>query len=226
MKKSNKILLGGFLVAVLLLSALHITLWAKYQNGNYVAYQPEDELASMVMQSFPHVKFVSVRNVPGLAVHFSDSAQIEEGMGKELRYTQRGDTLEISATDSLGQQNFYGEVAMRLPRNASLHAFKSTVSFTDNKGTGGGNPVVFLDQSRARFYSTRIDLLRIHAVNKSSIELADAQISNLQLQLQNSSLEDGEGQIGELSISTDSLSRIGLQAKHFSKAKLNAPAHD
>jgi hypothetical protein len=226
MKRSNKILLGGFLVAVLLLSALHISLWAKYRSGDYVAYQPEDELASMVMQSFPHVKFVSLRHVPSANVHFGDSAQIEERTGNDLRYTQRGDTLVVSATDSLRQGNFIGEVAMRLPKNASVHAFKSSVSFTDAKGAQGGNPVLFLDESSARFYNTRLDLLNIRATNKSSVELAGAQIASLQLQLQNSSLEDAEGNIGQLSISTDSLSRIALQAKHFSKAKLNTPAHE
>ena len=226
MKKSNKILLGGFLIAVLLLSALHISLWAKYKSGDYVAYQPEDELASMVMQSFPHVKFVSLRHVPNLNVRFSDSTQVEEGRGDELRYTQKGDTLVISAKDSLGQNQYSGELAMRLPRNASVHAFKSSVSFTGAKGGQGGSPVLFLDQSSARFYGTTLEFLSIHATNQSRVELAGAQIASLQLQLQNSSLEDAEGNIGQLLINTDSLSRIALQAKHFSKAKLNTPAHE
>lgn len=226
MKRSNKILLGGFLIAVLLLSALHFSLWAKYKKGDYVAYQPEDELASMVMQSFPHVKFVSLRHVPNLNVRFSDSAEVEEGRGDELRYTQNGDTLVISAKDSVGQGQNSGELAMRLPRNASVHAFKSSVSFTDGKGAQGGNPVLFLDQSSARFYGTTLDFLSIHAVNRSSVEFAGAQIAHLQLQLQNSALEDTEGNIGQLSISTDSLSRVALQAKHFSKAKSNTPAHE
>ena len=37
MKRSNKILLGGFLTAVLLLTAVHIGLFAKYKNGAFTA---------------------------------------------------------------------------------------------------------------------------------------------------------------------------------------------
>jgi hypothetical protein len=226
MKKSNKLLFGGFLFAVLLLSTLHLSLWAKYRSGDYVAYHPEDDLQSMVMQSFPHVKFVSVRHVGNLEVRFSDSAGVEKLEHDAIRYSQRGDTLLISGSDSVGGRKYYGAVGMRLPRNASLQAFKSAIYFTGGKGAQIGSPVLFLDESTARFDVARLGGLSITAINKSSVELAGAEIDSLQLQLQNSSLEDTNGNVGQLSISTDSLSRIALQAKHFSKVKTSPPAHE
>ena len=38
MKKSNKLLWGGFLTVLLMIAGIHIALYAKYKNGNYTIY--------------------------------------------------------------------------------------------------------------------------------------------------------------------------------------------
>src|SRR5829696_7722228 len=100
MKKSNKLLLAGFLAVVLLISAIHITLYAKYKAGDYTIYNPEDDLTAQSMQSFPNILFVSVQNVPLGNVKYHDVAQVEKGEEDDIQYVRKGDTLVITGKDN------------------------------------------------------------------------------------------------------------------------------
>jgi len=229
MKKSNKILLGGFVAALLLLTAVHLTLYAKYRSGDYTTYNP-DELQSMVMQSFPHVKFVSVRNVEQATVSFGDSVQVRKSDDETFTYVQRGDTLHISGIDSLNRQRSWSEVILNLPRNAAVQAYNSTLSFTDRKGALKNDAFVYLEKSKAHFFSgdepLRLGTLKLIATRNSGITFDNTSIDDLHVSLSDSELEDRKGSISQLTISTDSLSRIALQAKHFSKAKSDTTHHE
>lgn len=222
MKNSNKLLLGGFLTVILLISAIHITLYAKYRSGDYTIYN--DDLQSMVMQSFPHVKFVSISNVANVAVRFSDSMKVEKLEGNEIRYTQRGDTLHIAATDTSAQNRYWDEVTINIPPNATLYAFNTMLTFKSIKKGEANNSIIYLDKSEAVFSSTnepmKLASVNVTAVNNSRVTFGKTVINNLQVRLLNSSIETDEAIIDQLSIKTDSLSRLSLNAKHFSKAKL------
>src|SRR5689334_21691636 len=98
MKKSNKLLLGGFLMVMLFIIGIHIALYAKYKSGDYSlvpAYHPE-KMEETEMQQFQDVRIVRLRNVFFATVYFGDSAAVEKGKEGLIRYEQRGDSLFIT----------------------------------------------------------------------------------------------------------------------------------
>jgi hypothetical protein len=226
MKKSNKLLLGGFLAVVLLISAIHITLFAKYKAGNYTIYNETEVLAPNAMQSFPNILFVSVQNVPAATVTFTDVAQVEKSEEEELlQFVQKGDTLLIAPKKGVHENAFKYPITLELPANVTLTLTNSSVSFVAGKNTGEKNPVIHLQKAKAFFSGTESPLrfgnVKLIASNGSTATFqGNTQITNFEVQLSNSSLEYGEGDFGQLSIVTDSVSRLSLQSKHLLKATI------
>jgi hypothetical protein len=225
MKKSNKILLAGFLGLLLLVSAIHISLYAKYKSGDYTIYQEEDNRLSQSMQAFPNILFVSVRNVQHATVRFDDVAQGETTDAGNIQYVQRGDTLLISSKDSTNDQGFVVPVSFHVPHNATLSLFNSALTFQTGKKIAGINPVIYLDNSRAVFSDNenpiQLGNVRLFASNSSvALFRENTQVNQLDVQLANSVFEYGDGKVGQLTIATDSLSHISLPAKHLINATI------
>ncbi len=213
----------------MLITAIHVTLYAKYKAGNYTIYHAEDDLERQSMQTFPNILFMSVRNVPDATVKFSDEAGVETGEEAGIVYVRRGDTLLITGRDSANQRGTGYPVAFNLPYNAALSVFNSSLSFKRGKKMAESNPVIYLQKSNALFGGTENPLqfgfMKVVASDASAITFhGNTQISNLEVQLSASSLEYGEGDFGQLSIVTDSVSRISLQSKHLLKANIKTIA--
>ena len=225
MKKSNKLLLGGFLTLLVFITAIHITLYAKYKAGNFIVYNPEDDLARQSMQSFPNILFVSVRNVSGATVRFSDVAQVEKSEAEDLQYVQKGDTLIISSKDSAYNGDSGHSVEFHLPYRATFSVFNSSLLFEAGKSTAQDSTVIYLRKSVAIFHGERSPLqfgrLRVVASEKSLVLFrGKSEASYLDVQLSNSALESKEGNFGKLSIATDSSSRLSLPAKQLLRANI------
>jgi hypothetical protein len=223
MKKSNKLLLGGFMTLVLLITAIHVTLYAKYRAGSYTVYNAEEDELPLSRQQFPNILFVSVQNVPVANVRFSDVAQVDKDKDDGLQYVQKGDTLQI--TGKANEENMGRHAAFYLPYNATLSFINSSVSFEGGKKTAQSNPLIYLQNARAIFPGEpgpiQFGHLRIVASDNSMVLIqGNTQADHLDVQLSNSVIETGEGNFGQLSILTDSLSRISLPAKQLLKANI------
>jgi hypothetical protein len=228
MKKSNILLLVGFLTIVVLISAIHITLYAKYKAGNYTIYNAEEDLTLGSMQTFPNIAFVSVRNVPSASVKYTDVAQVEKGAEEAIQYVRRGDTLVISSRDSANREHI-GHQVLYLPSTATLSIFNSSLFFAPGKKNAEINQVIHLKKSNVHFSGTenlfQLGHLKIVATDSSAASFqGNTQINQLEVQLSNSSIEYGNGDFDQLSIVTDSLSRISLQSKHLLKANIKTIA--
>jgi hypothetical protein len=162
MKKSNKLLLGGFLTVILMITGIHIALYAKYKNGDYTIYHPEDRRKDKSedhrMQTFPNASFVVLRNVGGATIQFGEMAAVEKGKEDLIQYIQKGDSLIFTGPYDDIQPEFRHNVHLTLPENATLFVVNSFIYF--------------------------------------------------------------QGDAGQLSIVTDSVSRLSLQSKHLLKAKI------
>jgi hypothetical protein len=229
MKKSNKLLLGGFLAGLLLISAIHFTLYAKYKAGDFTIYNAADDLTLPAMQTFPNILFVSVRDVPDATVTFSDVAQVPKGEAGNIQYVQQGDTLLVTANDKDNPEEPRYPVRFNLPYNATMSVLNSSLSFKTGKKTVENNPVFYLQKSSVIFSGAETPLqlghVKVVASDSSSVEFyGKTQINNFDVQLSNSSLEYGKGEFGQLSIITDSISHISLQSKHLLKANIKTIA--
>ncbi len=221
MKKSNKILLGGILTVILIITGIHIALFAKYQTGDYTIYQPEDILPSM--DQYPGVSFVTLHNVNG-EVQFGDIASVQKNRENSIECKQVGDTLVITGRE--GRQLYgKGSFNFTLPPNVTLKAFNSSIYFKTGKENSATNPVIHLHKSVFIFNEyrqpIRLSLVKLYASDSSLASFNDhTQIDQLEVQLNNSRLEYHDGDPGQLSIMTDSLSRLSLLSKHLLKAKI------
>jgi hypothetical protein len=225
MKKSNKLLLGGLLTLIFLIAGIHIALYAKYKNGNYTIYNPEEKLGQHPAQSFPGVSFVTIRDIRGANIQFGDIAEVEKGKEDLAQYVQKGDSLIITGNDAGDLLNGSRRLNLILPNNVTLSAFDSFITFEKSKKSGEINPVIYLENSHALFLETKKPLLLGHVKliasrNSMAAFHGQTQVNQLDVQLSNSALEYNEGDAGQLSIVTDSVSRISLQSKNLLKAKI------
>ncbi|RYZ62970.1 MAG: hypothetical protein EOO14_00575 [Chitinophagaceae bacterium] len=227
MKKSNKILLGGFLTLLLIFAAIHIALYAKYKAGDYTAYNAEDDLARLSMQQFPNIIFVSVHNVPGATIKFSEVAQVEKEAKGDLAYARKGDTLQITGT--AGQNGSRRNATIYLPYNSTLSLHNSILYFTENKKAPQNSPVIYLQKSQVIFPDRQnpvtLSHLKLFASDSSLVFFGDnTEVAQLDLRLSNSSFEAAKSNFGQLSIVTDSLSQIALPTKQLLKATISTTA--
>jgi hypothetical protein len=231
MKKSNKLLLGGFLTVILMIAGIHIALFAKYKNGNYTIYHPEDKRAGDRMQSFPGVSFVIVRNVGGATIQFGTRAEVEKGKEDVIQYVQKGDSLIINGHYFIDHPDQRRPLNITLPSNATLSAVNSFLYLEKSESGSKNNPVISLQKSHAVFLKAatpfQLGHVKVEASDSSIVSFhRNAQVDHLEVNLSNSALEYNEGELGELSIVTDSLSRLSLQSKHLLKAKITTTANN
>lgn len=223
MKNSNKLLLGGFLLVVGLIATIHISLYAKYKAGNYTAYDPDAYLPAGPLQTFPGVLVVELRDVPSATVQFSDQTQVQKVDGQEVNVVQKGDTLLISSKDSADRSGFDENVNLRLPNNATLLAYGSSVVLTTARNKAPANSSFYLQRSSLRVTGrgAGLERLNVTASDESTVSFPDSTaIGRLDVQLSNSSIRYSEGNIGNLFITTDTLSRISIPSKHLLKATI------
>lgn len=224
MKKSNKLLVGGFLTLVLVIATMHIAIYAKYKNGNYTISDREDRLAD-IMQTFPNVSNVTVRNVHGVIVRFSETAAVEKRKEGDIHYIQKGDSLIITGQDYGDQFDGRRVLNITIPVNGTLSAFHSLLYFEKGKQTLDSNSVIYLQQSHMLFLDRnnplRFNHIKVIASDSSVAAFhGDIIVNDLNVHLSNSAIEYNAGDAGNLSILTDSVSRISLQSKLLLKAKI------
>jgi hypothetical protein len=224
MKMSNKILLGGFLFLILLITGIHITLYAKYKNGYYTDYPQEGKEQQLPVQSFPNISTVTIRN-SNAVIEFGQEASIEKGKDDLIAYEQKGDSLVITGRNESAWSENKARVKLIIPYTATVSTVNSSITFENPGENADLNPTVFLTNSNAVFASSgtlfRLGHVTVNAVDRSIIEFrGNAAVSQLEAQLNKSTLKYNEGDIGQLSIVTDSTSQLALQSKHLLKAKI------
>ena len=222
MKKSNKLLLGGFLTVILLITGLHVALYAKFRNGHYLVYQPDAKKAGYDMQSYPNLTKVSIRNC-SVDIQFGEELAVEKGQQRFVKYMQQGDSIVIAGVkdEYTGERN----IKVVVPGNVVLSAHGSTVVFERSGHTAALNPTIILDKSEVFFSFSgkpvHLGTVKVNASgNSSAVFHSNAGVDSLDVQLINSLLDCRQNNIGQLSISADSTSDLRLQSKHLLKATI------
>lgn len=223
MKTSNKILLGGFLFLILFITGIHVALYAKYKSGHYTIYKEGGDDGSIPMRSFPNLSIVAIYNSKAV-IEFGDTLAVNDEKGS-ARFIQQDDSLVITSLNEGSLSGSNDRVRLVLPYNATIVAVNSDLSFEKGKEKAGIDPTVFLNNSIAVFAfsgkAIRLGHVKVNASDRSIAVFRNyADVSNLEVELKNSSLEYNEGDIGQLSIATDSTSQLTLQSKHLLKAKI------
>lgn len=215
----------GFLLIILIIAATHIAIYAKYKNGAYTIYNVEDHRTRVPMDSFPRVRFISVRDLPYAQARFGDIAQVEKGIENQVLYVRNGDTLIITGKNQHDQRISGDRISLTIPYSATVSFFNSSVILKPGKENSEINTELRLQRSSALF--TKSDKLlqfgnmKIIASDSSIATFeGNTHVGNFEVQLLRSAFEYDNGNFDQLSITNDSVSRISLQTKNLLKARI------
>jgi hypothetical protein len=239
MRTSNKILLGIFILPLLILTLIHVTLYAKYKSGRYIAMKNVQE-DRFIRKTLKSVNNIAVYGLDNFRIIPSDTfkLEIEKNGSSHFRYTINGDSLVIHGDSTVikaGEQDdiirSYQQVNLYLPSNTTITADNSEVRLEGSKDslhaaayhfilTGSGGFKVDEngpDDSTVKYFRA----LNIRSAYSSGIELRpNTHVLDLELSLLESAFTDNGASIDKLIIDTDKISNITLQGDNLKKVNL------
>jgi len=238
MRTSNKILLGVYLTAILILAGIHIALYAKYKTGGYVASKDVWKL-DYTRHQLKMVKYVVATGMDNITIIPSDTAmlEIEKRNSSLVRFQVigdslilRGDTVITASDGSLRVQKSWSELKIYLPSDAFIKG--NNAEFT-LKGSTDSNKALSYDivldndgkvhfsenpwnDSSNRYYRN----ITVHA-HSSTIEFAaHTVVDEMNLDLIHSDFEDKDAVINKVSIQSDQKSRLSVTGGNLQKLNL------
>ncbi len=235
MKTSNKILLGIFFTLVLVFTAIHLALYAKYKSGDYtIANNLRSE--QFTKAAFPKIHYVSATGLQNFNIYPADTLQLE--VQKEgplhIEYRVVGDTLVISGDTIIRRQNnkeqrirSYQEVNLYLPsmcftRIDFCEAWMK--GFADSAKSGDYNFDVnddsFFHVAENEYEDSSFKYLKKLSIRSSlsQVELSpNIKIGELQLDAKQTEFDDKKASIGKISIQSDNNSAITLRGNNIQK---------
>lgn len=238
MRTSNKILLGIFLVPLIILTLIHVTLYAKLKSGHYVAMKTVQE--DRFMRYAPkNINSIAVYGLNNFNIMPSDSLklEIEKVPNSHLHYAIRGDSLIILGDSGINRpggsadaERSYQVVNLYIPSAANILADNSDVNLRGSKDSLKANSYHFslsgsaglkIDDDGNDSAHVYFKVLTIQASHSDGIELtARSHVADLQLTLVESAFTDNGASIDKLLINADKPSSITLKGDNLAKLNL------
>lgn len=232
MKTSNKILLGTFFTAMLILVSIHIALYAKYKKGEYKIVEDDMWLSNMLTYPLEDVKYVSLENIDNITITQGDSTKLQYEKADEdddniLSVTKNHDTLFLKGESvGKGEGRWYRRTNLTLAGLLPLRVINSRMYVQHPKKEG--MPIsldIFLDSSflevnRSQTDTIKFDTFKVSAVKKSRIYLYKANTKFLNLQLNNSSFEEDDFLADSINVMANPESKLEMSAGNLVKAKI------
>ncbi|MEO6315021.1 MAG: hypothetical protein ABIU63_08760 [Chitinophagaceae bacterium] len=235
MKTSNKIILATFLTPLVILTALNLTLYAKYKSGNYTDMKSiaENRYTSTLLKK---TTYVSVYGLTNFHIIPSDTLklEIEKSSHSYLHHSETGDSLIIHG-DSLVTEADGSPRSMRsneavnlyIPSAVTIAVTNSEIELHGSKDSTRPVSYHFLLSSSnftiaENHYNDSGHLyfnqLTIEASKSSETELsAYTRVADLKLMLHESVFADNGAFINRLVIQADNLSGISLKGDNLNK---------
>lgn len=225
MKKSNKLLLGIFITALLIAVTLHIALYARYKKGDYTTYDQLYKKQFSATYPFGTAKYLSVKEHQNVTIHLSDTGRIEYNKANsKTQFSTSGDTVTV--VDSDEERGWDDPITMFVPSKVFVRASNSNITIKDAVEKQPSLFTIDLNNSKllvgdeGKEDTVAVQDLKIRATNKSEITLNKIRIKNLEVILQAAELNDNGATIINFSVSADAASRLSLSAENFRKAKM------
>ena len=232
MKTSNKILLGAFFTAMLIILSIHITLYAKYKKGEYKIAEDEMWLPNMLTYPLEDVKYVSLENLDNITITPGDSTKLQYEKADEdddniLSVTKNHDTLFLKG-QSVGKTEgrWYRRTNLTLAGLLPLRAINSRMYVHQPKNTGTRISFdilldsSFLEVNRGQRDTINFDTFKVSALKKSRIYLFKSNSTFLNLQLNNSSFEEDDFFADSINVMATPESKLEMSAGNLVKAKI------
>jgi hypothetical protein len=235
MRTSNKILLGAFLAVIVMIFAVHFSLYAKFSGADFISRKRETE-AGTSKQAFAGIRELRITGLEDLEFRFSDTLQVETDKDHSSRLkiildqnvlTIKGDTTVKQGSESRRIRS--GEkVVVFLPSSVRADIDLCNVFFAGSEDSAVSGSAVFnVSESRIVFGFEEheemrfLDSLSLNASKDSRIEMSSVKIRDLKVSLNRSSLEEKSARIDKLAITVDDSSAVRLSGANMRKLNLN-----
>lgn len=235
MRTSNKILLGGFIAAVLIIVGIHVALYAKYKSGDMV--DVSFQLGGTVTQDLGNIKFVSITGMEECVVIAADTARMVMDKHWNGNYTYRvnGDSLVIDAKRTEAEYNDGRRaglpITLYLPPVEIIKArYTGIVLLGGPDSTKAISQKLELNKSKLQLASRERGAkkhwwrdLAIDASDNTEIDFPEGgMINSLNVSLaNNSSMRDQGVKVSSFQLNIDSSSSVALRMENLGKLKLN-----
>lgn len=225
MKKSNKVLLIAFFSFLLILTAVHLSLSAKYKKGQFTAYNAERLGMKDIM--YNGVQHVVLKDLGNVNIGVGTTASVGKRSREDQDYTvlQKGNTLYVSGKDFVGHQTrSRTAVWITIPSGGSIAATNTMMDVEQEKTIPSASMNVTLNNARFHInqYQKRLafDSVSVTAIGGSSVQIRRCDIRTINLHLKGSFLNESENTFGNLKLAVDTTSEISLSATNLVKAKI------
>lgn len=234
MRTSNKILLGGFVATILIITGIHAVLYAKIKSGDLVSYDDE-RLRETRHVVAGNIKHVNITGLEGFLIAPGDTAimQLDSNLLKRLGYRVSGDTLTIDAGfTNLDYQHGvkgYLPLGLELPENVTITtnycrwilrgATDSTTAISRNIHLINSElNVTYSDRETKTDYwkSLQVNTLHSHAMFGEGTIVHELTV----ILGAESNLTDGGADLQHFSLQVDSTSTVSLRKKSLNNIKL------
>lgn len=231
MKTSNRILLATLILTLLILTAIHIALFARLKSGNYTVIK-DPMRAGFEEHVLNNVNYVMMDGLDNVDVIPADTLSLglrRQDAGR-VNYKVSGDTLliQLDSSEITGQQHDYLPVQLSIPSVIPVEARACAINLNGARDSVKAATNTFiLKQSILGFnrqqenYKQYWKQLSIVATDESNISLDPLScIDSAVIQLTHSNLDDNRAIFQKLTITTDDNSKLSLTTSNLKKATL------
>jgi hypothetical protein len=235
MRTSNKILLGGFVATILIITSIHFVLHGKIKSGDLVTFNQKklDNIERIVLGNIRHVSIIGLDEfhiMPGDTAVLDMNPEWKEN----FLYRVVGDSLILEAA-SISQAEYvngarkYAPMTLHLPPVETITTnFAKILLSGEADSTKAISRSIFISNSELNVLGGNGERapaywksLQIHAVHSQAIFLEGAVLNELSINLNaQSSLTDGGADLQHFSVQVDSTSTISLRKKSLNNIKL------
>lgn len=238
MKTSNKILLGAFVTAMLLVFSLHATIYIKFKNGNYTLnklhpmypdnYTLIDDGSPREIHQLKAIKYVFLGDV-SVQLFNSDNQSIhliqkKEKKYEQVKFEQRGDSLFVFVPErdksDLSAPTIKLTPQLYINKDVVVHGKRADISLQNEKDSiAAPSFKLNLDSSSVSLITTSnngntyFKSLKIGGKNNSDVSLRYTTVALADISLEHSNLSLHETQIGDLKLKSDKSSRFFISPK-------------
>lgn len=227
MRTSNKILVIYFLMAILIMTAVHLTLYAKYKRGEYVPFEQVRE-GGFEAHTLPKVNYVSITGLQHCNIFPAAEPKIKifKMQGTRMKYSIVNDTLVITGDSLLTNQDFersrrnFQRINLYLPGTEEISAFNTDLFLNGGADTTSA-PSWSVNLSNRSALTTGdfnnkkafFNRLQVNA-NASNVMFNDESVINeLSVHASGSIINNQKAEVKHLQLKMDDNSTIVLQGK-------------
>jgi hypothetical protein len=231
MKTSNKILLGVLLAFMLILTGIHLALFAKYKSGDFAsANQIPDDMERYPLPAIKYVSITGLVNCYLLPNAEKPALEINKEGKSRISYKVVGDTLVVTGDSSATKEDYergvrnHQLVNLKLPATEQVKLAYGSLfllggddsveapSFSIELTTHAHLGIIQREPASTKTFFNRLNLV----TNNSNVELDDkTMISELNVRSVTSKLIYKQASIKHMTMDVDSHTTVTLSGPNL-----------